>query len=276
MSGSSLKLLALGTVAALATGCDIQAQSIGVDGSFDRTLAVNGPVDLDVLSRSGHIQVHVGPATAVHIVGHIRAHGSLFWMNGYTAAEQARKLETSPPIEQTGNDINVGYIWDEALAGNVSISYDVTVPSETRLRASSRSGDQTIEAIRGPVTASSRSGQIRIERVAGDLDIDTRSGDIELLQQRSDVRVTSRSGHVRLEGQPSNSWVIETRSGEVDARLPAGGGADLDLQTRSGSIDSDRPIQISASRSRKHLQGTVGRGGGRLEVSTSSGSIRIR
>jgi hypothetical protein len=260
----------------VAGGCDIQAQSPAVDGSFDRTLQVNGRVDLDVFSRSGQIQVRIGPSNAVHIVGHIRAYGSSMWLSSYSPAEQARRLESTPPIEQNANDISVGHIWDEALWSNVTISYDITVPADTRLRANSRSGEQTIDALRGPVSATSRSGRIRVEHVASEIDIATRSGDIEVVGQTSDVRADSRSGRITLDGQPAGTWSVDTRSGDIDVRLPADGGVRIDFQTRSGGIDSDRPIQMSTARSQRRIQGTVGRGGGRLDVRTRSGSIRLR
>jgi putative adhesin len=277
MLRSSLNLLMLAAVGLMAGGCEIHAQSLGVDGSFDRTLQVEGPLDLDVLSRSGHILVKVGSPGSVHITGRIRAYGSLpWWTHGYSATEQARLLETTPPIDQSGNRIDVGYISDEALASNVTISYDVTVPSNTRLRTSSRSGDTTVDAIQGPVTASSRSGRIHVGSVPGDLDVDSRSGDIELLDQRSNVRVVSRSGRVTLEGQPSRTWAVQTRSGDIEVALPQDGGAEIDVDSRSGSVDSSRPIERRSSKSRNHTQGIVGRGTGRLEVTTRSGSVRIR
>jgi hypothetical protein len=260
----------------VAGGCEIQAQSLGADGSFDRMLQVDGPVDLDVFSRSGHIQVRVGPSNAVHIVGHIRAYGSGMWLSSYSPAEQVRELESTPPIERSANQIRVGQIWDEVLRSNVTISYDIAVPADARLHVSSRSGDQTIDAVRGPVSASSRSGRIRIAHVASEIDIDTRSGDIEVMDQTGDVKVASRSGRTTLEGQPIGTWSVESRSGDVHVRLPAEGGARIDFQTRSGDIDSDRPIQMSAARSQRRIQGTVGHGSGRLEVRTRSGSVRIR
>jgi len=45
--------LAVAAMAVAATGCEVHAQSFGVDGSSIGTLLVDGPVELDVLSRSG-------------------------------------------------------------------------------------------------------------------------------------------------------------------------------------------------------------------------------
>lgn len=276
MIRSGLNLLVLGVAALTAGGCEIQAQSIGVDGAFDRTLRVDGPIDFDVMSRSGHIRVTAGPDDAVRIVGQIRAYGSFRVFNAYTAAEQARQLERNPPIDQRGNRINVGYIDDWALANNVKIDYDLTVPPNTRMKTSSRSGDQTIDAIHGPVTATSRSGRVHIGGVRGDIDLETRSGDVDLVDQHSNVRVVSRSGRVMLEGQPARMWDVETRSGDVDVQLPRDGGAEVNVDSRSGSIDSSRPIEMRSSQSKHRMQGVVGQGGGRLQVTTRSGSVRIR
>jgi hypothetical protein len=276
MVRSGLNLLMTVALAVSATGCEIQAQSFGVDGSFDRTLRSDGPIDLDVLSRSGHIHVKVGPAGSVRVAGQIRAYGSLTLLRHYSAAEQVKMLEDTPPLDQSGNTIRIGYISDDALASNVTISYEVTVPADTRLHASSRSGDQTIDAIQGPVTASSRSGRIRVGSVPGDLDIETRSGEVELRDERSNVRVVSRSGRVTLEGQPAKRWAVQTRSGDVYVTLPQDGGAEIDVDSQSGGVDSSRPIEMRTGKSRNRMQGVVGHDGGRLEVTTRSGLVRIR
>src|ERR1700689_822644 len=49
-------------------------------GSFDRTLTVSGPVDLEVLTRSGDVTIRTGASAAVII------HGKIFvgdrWLRG--------------------------------------------------------------------------------------------------------------------------------------------------------------------------------------------------
>jgi hypothetical protein len=230
----------LAVVAVLGAGCDIEAESRVALGTFDRTLTVAGPVDLNILSRSGRIDVRAGGASTVRIVGRIRAHGSSYMIGaGYTPEEQVKSLESSPPVVRSGNTISVGDIRDPLLGDHVSISYEVTVPADTRLRTSSRSGEQTIEMIRGPVVASSRSGAIQVERVAGDVE-------------------------------------IETRSGAVAVQLPSDGGATLDVETRSGAIDTHLTNQTARRHARRHVEGILGPGGRRLEVRTRSGSVLVR
>jgi hypothetical protein len=237
---SCRRLFGLAAAAVLAAGCDIDAHSRTAEGSFDRTFNVSGPVELDIHSRSGDIDVHVGASGTVRVVGRIRAAESVLALGaGYTPEDQAKALQASPPIRQSGNAISVGDLDAMFLGSGVSISYQVTVPPDTRVRSTSRSGSQTIDAIRGPLSASSRSGSIRVARVERDVDVETRSGDVEV-------------------------------------RLPSDGGARVDVETRSGAIDTEGPILADSGRRRRHLSGTLGHGDRRVDVETRSGSIRIR
>jgi putative adhesin len=243
-----ISLAGLAAAAALTAGCHIDAHSQIADGSFDRTLSVkDGVVDLDVQSRSGQIDIRPGKGGEVRIVGRIRAYESIVALGaGYTPEEQVKSLSSTPPIRQSGNSISVGEIDTLGLGTSVSISYEVTVPADTRVHTSSRSGNQTIEGIGGPVDASSRSGSIRVERVGGDVE-------------------------------------IESRSGRVDVGLLPDG-AHLDVATRSGAIDTGAPAQAEREarrrgdpdRRRRHVNDTIGQGRRRVVVETRSGAVRIR
>jgi DUF4097 and DUF4098 domain-containing protein YvlB len=61
----------------------------------------------------------------------------------------------------------------------------------------------------------------------------------------------------------------------VTLRVPESIGAEVNLETGSGDIDSDLPITIRGQ-SRGELRGTIGNGASRITVSTGSGGIRIR
>src|SRR5215470_1344985 len=86
-------------------------------GTFDRTLQVSGPVNLDVTSGSGNITVHAGSSGSVTVHATIRARDS--W-SGLSAQEKIKRLQANPPVEQRGNDIRIGRIEDRELQQNVS------------------------------------------------------------------------------------------------------------------------------------------------------------
>lgn len=245
---SLMAVLALASLAAVAP-LTVQA---AVEGQFERTLKVSGPVDLEVTTGSGNITVRPGDAGSVRVKGTIRATDS--WLGlGQTAEEKVRTLEASPPIEQTGNTIRIGRVADRELRRNVSISYEVVVPVETRLRADTGSGDHSIEGIRGPVNADTGSGNVRMSNIGGEVRADTGSGDIELNSIQGSVYADTGSGSVRATGI-AGGFVADTGSGDVTVQLTAAGA--VKIETGSGDVEA------SGVR-------------GSLEVDTGSGDIAV-
>ena len=149
-------------VAALAfAGLALQSAAAQREGSFDRTLTVSGAVDLNVETGSGRIEVRPGETTSVRIHGVIRAHDEFFRGDG----DRIHEIETNPPISQTGNSIRISMPQDEWLRRHVSISYELVVPRETRLRARTGSGSENVEGIHGPVELETGSGSVTVARV---------------------------------------------------------------------------------------------------------------
>ncbi|MGH9862556.1 MAG: DUF4097 family beta strand repeat-containing protein, partial [Candidatus Acidiferrales bacterium] len=172
------RVLSLFAVLVLALGAVTLSASAGVftaEGSFDRTLKVTGPVDLDIETGSGSITVRPGEGGSVHIIGTIKARSD-WGLNMREAEEKVRQLEANPPIVQTGTMIRLGYIEDRELRRNVSISYEVTVPRETKLVSHTGSGSQTVDGIQGPVYAETGSGSLTITSIGSEVEADTGSG----------------------------------------------------------------------------------------------------
>jgi hypothetical protein len=129
------------------------------EGHFDRTLTVTGAVDLDVQTGSGEISVRAGDSTKVEI--HAKIHGS-----GWGDVEQRiHEIENNPPIEQSGNTIRIGHIENHEWKRNISISYELIVPAQTKLRSESGSGDQKVEGVNGPAEMNSGSGGLHVKNI---------------------------------------------------------------------------------------------------------------
>lgn len=323
-----MRLAAL-VAAALLLATNGVAARAATEGSFDRTLKVTGEVDLSVSNGSGQITVRKGGAGTVSIHGTIRA--SSGWHLGDKDIEsRVRTLEQNPPILQEGNTIRVGRVEDSELLRNISISYEITAPEETRLRSETGSGGTNIEGIRGPIEASTGSGNMSIESAgaevtastgsggielrnikgnlrastgsghisgsglggsvsagtgsgsirieetgAGDFDVHTGSGTIELSGVKGSIRARAGSGNIEARGEQTGEWRLHTGSGNVTVRLPQSATFDLEARTSSGDIRTDRPITVQGTIGKHELRGKVGAGGPLLDLSTSSGSIRI-
>jgi DUF4097 and DUF4098 domain-containing protein YvlB len=304
----------VGTVALLlgiaAAACpNVWAQQ--ATGSFERTLDVEGPVQLEVVTGSGDVSVSRGPDGRVEITGRIRI-GRTFGRSADEAEEMARRLEASPPIEVAGDRVRVGPIDDPAYRNNVSISYAIVVPQASAVRSRTGSGDQALSGVAGgvdaetgsgaialqdvggPVRATAGSGSIRAQGVAGALEARTGSGSISVVQTAAgNVEASAGSGDIELsgvdgalhartgsgslhaEGRPAKDWDLQTGSGSIRLGLPADAAFDLDAHTGSGSIRTNHPVTQEGTIGRNRLTGTVRGGGPLVHLSTGSGSIRI-
>lgn len=274
---SALSQLASLSVCVVAlAGCDvvhIAAQSQQARGTFERTLTVDGPVELNVRTGSGSIQVRTGSGARVQVVGRISAGSS---RDGVDPAERVRKVEAAPPIAQTGNVIRIGDTHDDPAYRNVAISYEIEVPANTRINSHTGSGSQTIGSLDGPVRAQTGSGSIRIERAGGSLHAQTGSGHIHVDSVGGEVHAQTGSGSVEVRQIARADVNVQTGSGSVTLTLPADAAYTLNAQTGSGSISTSQPLTVQGRVGRNHLMGTVRGGGNNVHVRTGSGSIDIR
>jgi hypothetical protein len=279
-------------------------------GTFDRTLQVNGPVDLEVLTHSGDVTVRAGGSGSVQI------HGKIFvgdhWLFGDRQAD-VHEIEQNPPIRQEGNSIHIDYV----NARNISVDYEITVPTDTSIRAHSGSGDQIIEGTHGNVEIQTGSGDVKMKNVNGEIQLQTGSGniraheisgavkagtgsgdveleetgqgDVDLRAGSGDISVRgiqgafhgqSGSGDITVEGTQTSEWEVRTGSGNVHVKLQDNAAFDADISTSSGSVDVEQPIEMTVQgrieESHKHVQGKVRGGGPLLTVHTGSGDIHIQ
>lgn len=308
VSGRSvLTILAIALVVFF-TSTSVFASSF--QGQFERTLQVNGPVNLEVLTRSGDVTVRAGSGGAVFIRGKI--HVGDHWLMGGREAD-VHQIEQNPPIRQEGNNIHIDYV----NMRNISVDYEISVPAETTVRTRSGSGDQIIEGTRGNVDTQTGSGDVKLANLTGELQLQTGSGNIRAQQISGAVRggtgsgdveieeasagnidlhtgsgnITARgvqgefrgetgSGDVTAEGTQTGSWEIHTGSGNVHVRLPANAAFDADISTSSGTVDVGEPLEMTVQGrvgdTHKQIRGKVHGGGPLLRVRTGSGDIHIQ
>jgi DUF4097 and DUF4098 domain-containing protein YvlB len=201
------------------------------DGRFDRTLTVTGAVDLDVQTGSGEITVRTGDSSKVEIHGRIHAnHG---WLGG-DAEQRIHEIEANPPIEQSGNTVRVGHIENHDWKNNISISYELVVPAQTKLHSESGSGDQIIEGIAGPADASSGSGSVHLSNIGGETHARTGSGDIELNGIHGAAKAIAGSGSIQAIGI-AGALTASSGSGSVKFEQTAAG--DVEIGTGSGDVE---------------------------------------
>jgi DUF4097 and DUF4098 domain-containing protein YvlB len=259
------------------------------EGSFQRTLQTSGPVNLDVQTGSGSIQVHTGGGNQVQVTGHIKV---TEWF-GATGDEKVKAIQANPPIQQSGNDIRIGRLDDPSLRRNVSISYEIVVPANTQLRSHTGSGSQTIEGTQGTLEVGSGSGGLKISNIGNTVRADTGSGDVEIEHVKGSVRAKTGSGAIRardiaggFEGDTGSGHIVLEQSAPGAVRADTGSGG-LELRGLNGSLNAKAGSGDIRAEGTPSGSWTVHTGSGGVELKlpsnaafdlsahTSSGSISL-
>lgn len=263
------------------------AALFAAEATFDKTLSVTGAATLNVSTGSGYIHITPGPDGTIHIIGHV--HSSHSWFGG-SPEESVRRVTDNPPINQSGNTVEVG---QHTSFQNISIDYVITAPRGTTVDASTGSGDLNISNLGGPLKAGTGSGTIEANDLTGDVALSAGSGDIRAMMNGAHyVKAGTGSGNIHLQGvtgglfaeagsgdievsgQPGSGWKLETGSGNVTLNTGSAHFT-LDASTGSGEVHSDPPLTTHGGNERHHVIGDINGGGPIMRVETGSGDVRI-
>jgi DUF4097 and DUF4098 domain-containing protein YvlB len=244
--------------------------SASSEGSFQRTLKVNGSVELEVETGSGNIDIRTGSSDQVLVTGHIRANN---WFGGDNAAEKVKRIESNPPVQQSGNDIRIGHIDDPSLKRNISISYELVVPADTRVHSRTGSGNQNATGLRGAADLQTGSGNVVFSNIGSTVRAESGSGNIQADHINGNVRAKSGSGDIRISDL---SGGLEAESGSGNITMAQASAGSVRAQTGSGDVEL-RGVKGS-------LEATTGSGTLRAEgdptgawrLHTGSGSVHVR
>jgi DUF4097 and DUF4098 domain-containing protein YvlB len=253
--------------------------------------------------------VHTGSAGNVIISAHIRAGNS--WFDGGDESA-VHEIEQHPPVSQSGNNIRIDNIPEHS---NISVSYEITTPPETKLHARTGSGNVTAGSLRAPLEARTGSGNVRIDEIDGDVNASTGSGNIEAgrvagavqahtgsgsinlrLGGQGNVQASTGSGtitldgvngavdaktgsgNINVDGTQKGDWRFSTGSGGVHLHVPGNAAFDLDAHTSSGRVYVQHPVTMQGNiggENGKTVAGKVNGGGPLLHVRSGSGNITI-
>ncbi|HXG70095.1 MAG TPA: DUF4097 family beta strand repeat-containing protein, partial [Gemmatimonadaceae bacterium] len=183
-------------------------------------------------------------------------------------------------LEAVSGDIIANGVQGEIEAG--SVSGDVSVTGAVRdVSLESVSGSVHVSQVTGNLSAESVSGEVRAEGINGNVEASTVSGTVRLLGiQTRYVRTESVSGDIIYTGNidPAGKYDFESHSGTLRLNLPRGAGAQFEVETFSGDVDSDFAITMQpGERKRKkgRFEFTIGDGKARVSAQTFSGRIII-
>jgi hypothetical protein len=121
-------------------------------------------------------------------------------------------------------------------------------------------------------------GRIDATDLPSDADVATVNGGVEVTAA-GNVRAETVNGSIHARAGKSD-WKgtvdFETVNGSITVELPADTNAELEAETVNGGIETDFELSGATRRNRRHLSGTIGSGGRRLQLETVNGSIQVR
>lgn len=176
----------------------------------------------------------------------------------------------STPVTATGSKGTLGV---DVGSGNVRVS-----GGEGSLSVDTGSGAVEVSGFTGDeLTIDTGSGQVSGSALqAASVHIETGSGDIELTAVTSpEVALETGSGNIAAEVRGRvRELALETGSGDISVRAPASLAGEVEIETASGEIETDFPIQVTRH-ARDHVVGRIGDGMGRVAIETGSGDVRL-
>lgn len=276
-------LLVLVGSALPAVGCiDLSATDNHYVEREEKTFRVSGVPDVTVGTFDGAIEVRTWDRPEVRVEAEKRGFD-------HDAIDDIR-------IDTTQNDdvITVKAHTDHSRTvvlgwgRNLSVRFIVTVPIETKLRATTGDGRIDIRDVNGNLSADTGDGSITLQDIIGDVDVQSGDGRIRVDGKVTRVRARSGDGSVAIHAypgsEPSADWTITTGDGSIVLEVPEGIHADLEANTGDGRVvtqdlrmtDRDNDNGDRRERRRRSLRAALNGGGPRIRLRSGDGSITVR
>jgi len=227
------------------------------------------PVDLEVRNPVGTIEVTAADTDTSTV--------QVTPLNGTDSAEAADRVRVE--LSADHRRLLVAAPEKRIVFGRgARLAITVTVPTGSRLRARAASADLTcsgqLAAVEshtasgdvsldevtggtevhaasgrvrigsaGAVSVRTASGDIRVERAGGDVDVHSASGRVHVGLAEASVRVHTASGDVAVDEAVRGAVDLTAAAGDLRVGVRSGVVARLDLNTVSGRVRSELPVQ---------------------------------
>jgi hypothetical protein len=303
----SLLLFSVGLIGLFLVGCDDDwdvasgAERYHKDFHHDYALAANGRVEVE--GFNGSIEIIGRDANSVEVEATMYAD------------RQARLDELKIDVQPSTNSILIRAIQPMDRHGNAGARFVIHVPrhaelanihtsngpirvdgvdgaahlrtSNGRVQASGIQGTLDVETSNGSVDVSditgnaflrSSNGRIQAEVRKGEFEATTSNGSINVrLRDPADrpVRLRTSNGGIEVELNAARDVRASTSNAPITVRIPPDAGANVSAHASNSSITSDFEVTVHGLLNRHVLEGTIGKGGPMLDLTTTNGRIHL-
>lgn len=243
-------------------------------GKWFRLSSVNGPVSIEA-SRDKMV--------------HVRAEKEV---------RRGAVTDVAFQVVESGGDVTICALWrrsycdeegqhsrrndddgDRRDRNDVRAKFTISVPAGVRVSAGTVNGDMVVRNVTADVRASTVNGRVEVANAGGEVRATTVNGAVDVTTRSGPVNASTVNGDidVRMNAAPGDGAMkFKTVNGSVTLRMPESLNANVEMGTMHGSISSDYPVQLSGRFGPRRAQGTIGRGGRRIELETLNGSVELR
>ena len=210
----------------------------------------------------------------------------------------AMQIEAS----SSGNAVRIKTSRPDPHHGNMGAKYVIRVPRQTVLEdVRSSNGSLRVEDINGNAHLATSNGSIHLGKIHGNVEARTSNGSVEVNEIDGSFEAETSNGGIRAHlhdtesGHPirlstsnggidlqvdsprQNDVVASTSNGPITVRMPGNVNASLHASTNSnGSVRSDFDVLVHSGELSKHrMEGTIGGGGPKIDLTTSNGNINL-
>lgn len=261
-------------------------------GQSEKTISTTATPRVSISNLAGKVTVRGWDRLQVHVA--------------YTIASPKIAVDTEQvPTQGPADKLHfTSYLIHRSdVVPNPVVDYVVQVPSGASLDIHDPQGTINIESIKGDTSVDSLGGTISVADAEGHLSIRTVGGNIEIIRSSGRVeaysingnlhfvspastrlRGTTTSGTIVYEGDfaPGGDYVLSDYSGDITVICPSSASFELDAKTVRGKLDNQFPLVPRGPSSQSFhppgnsIFGTQGSGQATLEVTSFSGTIRVR
>lgn len=179
------------------------------------------------------------------------------------ADSQQKLSEAVIEVDASSDSVRIKTKYPEHRNNNnpASVTYDLHVPKAARLDA--------IDLVNGSLEVSQVSGEISTSLVNGKTTVHDLAGTANLSAVNGTINAYYRS----LDGV--SEIKLKSVNGAIRLGLPSSPNADVSVSTVNGGITTDFPLQVQGKFMGRHIDGKLGGGGTRIDISSVNGAVHL-
>jgi len=234
---------------------------------YRKTFSVETGTALKVYGKAGHIDISSWDRDYVEVVAVKQSN----FLNRFLKVQGSIDVTTGP-------EFVVRNLYSASFACAVPVEIRITVPKGVQVaHVETSTGEISVANVSGDVDAKTSTGAIKIQRVDGFVRAATSTGSIDITKVNGIYEARTSTGKISVEVSAiRDNLKIEAKTGSITASLSPSIAAQLEANTSMGKITyEDLPITVGES-SDKKLTGRLGKGGGKIAIKASTGSISLK